>query len=406
MAASTGRRAIVIGGSLGGLIAANLLLRAGWRVDVYERVGEALAGRGAGIVTHDELFGALERAGVRVDDSVGVRVERRVAFDRDGSVLGERPMRQVLTAWGRLYRLLKDALPAERYHFGHELQRVDQDERSVTARFAGGASETGELLVAADGIRSTVRAQMLPEARPAYAGYVAWRGLAGERALGASTYAALFEKFGFCLPPGEQMLGYPVAGPNNSTEPGTRRYNFVWYRPADAQEALPALLTDETGRRYTHSIPPDRIRAEVIEAMRRDADALLAPQFAEVVCNAALPLLQPIFDLESARLAFGRVAIIGDAAFVARPHCGMGVTKAAGDAVALLDCLAPGDDVPAALRAYEAARRLFGAFIVGHARRLGEAMRSPGRAAAESTRAGKIRAAEFVMNQIAVDLPY
>lgn len=405
MTASTGARAIVIGGSLGGLIAANLLLRAGWRVDVYERVGEALAGRGAGVVTHEELFRALERAGVRIDDSVGVRVERRVAFDRDGSVLGEQPMVQVLTAWGRLYRLLKDALPAERYHFGRELQHVEQDERSVTARFAGGGSETGELLVAADGIRSTVRAQMLPEARPVYAGYVAWRGLAGERSLCAATHAALFEKFGFCLPPGEQMLGYPVAGPNNSTEPGKRRYNFVWYRPADEKEALPGLLTDDAGRRYEHSIPPDRIRAEVIGAMRRDAEALLAPQFAEVVRDAALPLLQPIFDLESARLAFGRVAIIGDAAFVARPHCGMGVTKAAGDAVAMLNCLAAGDDVPSALRAYEAARRPFGTFVVGHARHLGEAMRSPGRAAAESTLAGRVRAAEFVMSEIAVDLP-
>ena len=406
MSVAAGRRAIVVGGSLGGLIAANLLLRAGWRVDVYERVGEALAGRGAGIVTHEELFRALERAGVHIDDSVGVRVERRVAFDRDGSVLGERPMVQVLTAWGRLYRLLKDALPAERYHFGRELQRVEQDERSVTARFAGGGSETGELLVAADGIRSAIRAQMLPEARPVYAGYVAWRGLAGERSLCAATHGALFEKFGFCLPPGEQMLGYPVAGPNYSTEPGKRRYNFVWYRPADEREVLPGLLTDEAGRRYEHSIPPDRIRAKVIEAMRRDAEALLAPQFAEVVRNAALPLLQPIFDLESARIAFDRVAIIGDAAFVARPHCGMGVTKAAGDAAAMLDCLAASDDVPAALRAYEAARRPFGTFIVGHARHLGEAMRSTGRAAAESTLAGRIRAAEFVMREIAVDLPH
>ena len=74
------KRALVIGGSLGGLFAANLLLRAGWRADVYEKTGEALAARGAGLATHPELMRALERAGAPLDESVGVRVRRRVAL--------------------------------------------------------------------------------------------------------------------------------------------------------------------------------------------------------------------------------------------------------------------------------------------------------------------------------------
>lgn len=75
-------------------------------------------------------------------------------------------------------------------------------------------------------------------------------------------------------------------------------------------------------------------------------------------------------------MAFGRIALLGDAAFVARPHCGMGVTKAAGDAMALLDALTQHEDVPKALKAYEGPRVEFGAFIVNHARALGAYMQA------------------------------
>ncbi len=83
------RRALIIGGSLGGLFAANLLHGAGWEVEVFERVGEALADRGAGIVTHDELFLALRRVGVSIDETIGVEAFSRVTLDRDGRVIAE-----------------------------------------------------------------------------------------------------------------------------------------------------------------------------------------------------------------------------------------------------------------------------------------------------------------------------
>src|SRR5512139_1516271 len=151
-------KAIVVGGSLGGLFAANLLHRAGWDVRLYERTGEALAGRGAGIVTHPELHEALRRAGVTIDETLGVPVPGRITLARDGSVEAERPLPQVLTAWGRLYHLLKGALPSERYRFGRNVDRVDQDGQAVVVHFSDGATDRCDLLVAADGIRSTIRA--------------------------------------------------------------------------------------------------------------------------------------------------------------------------------------------------------------------------------------------------------
>ena len=134
-----------------------------------------------------------------------------------------------------------------------------------------------------------------------YAGYAAWRGLLAE----AEVAPDLFEQFSFCLPPGEQMLGYPVAGENNDLRAGHRRYNWVWYRPADEATVLTDLLTDASGHTHALSIPPPLIRPSVLEATRRAARQVLAPAFAAVVAATKLPFLQPIYDLEAPAMAFG-----------------------------------------------------------------------------------------------------
>lgn len=396
------KSAIVIGGSLGGLFAANLLHRAGWDVQVYERVAQELEGRGAGIVTHPELMEMLGRAGVTVDDSIGVRVQERVTLARDGSIVGRRGLPQVLTAWSRLYNVLRSAFPSERYHNGMQLASVQQDASGVTASFANGQRARAGLLVAADGIRSTVRNALLPETKPSYAGYVAWRGLVEEAALSERARSEMFPFFAFGLPPREQMIAYPVAGKDNTTEPGRRRYNFVWYRPADEATVLQDLLTDATGKAWPDGIPPPLIRPEIVAQARRAARDVLAPQFAELVEKTESLFFQPIHDLESPRLAFGRVALLGDSAFVARPHCGMGVTKAAGDARELAAALASTDDVAAALRDYEQRRLGVGSSIVNHARALGAYMQAQLRTPEEQAMAEKYRSAETVMRDTAV----
>ena len=135
-------------------------------------------------------------------------------------------------------------------------------------------SERADLLLGADGIRSTVRGLCAPGSDPLYAGYVAWRALIAESAMPREVHRDIFPYMAFCLPPGEQMLGYPVAGADNDLRPGHLRYNMVWYRPADERTELVALLTDENGVAHSMSIPPPLISKASIAAMRRGGAAV------------------------------------------------------------------------------------------------------------------------------------
>jgi len=392
------RRALVIGGSLGGLLCANVLARAGWDVEVFEQASEELAGRGAGIISHPALFHVLEYIGVPLDDSYGVDIPLRGTLDRSGAIVATLASQQIFTSWGRLYQLLKSAFPAEQYRFGHTFEGLEQDLKGVTARFTNGSAARGDLLVGADGIRSAVRAQVAPEAKLLYAGYIGWRGLADENAVTPAAHRVLSDKLAFCLPPREMMLCYPIAGFANSTRPGERCLNFVWYRPADEARELPRLCTDAAGKCHGTSIPPPLIRPEIVDEMRRAANELLAPQIAEVVQHAKQPFFQPIFDVESPHMAFGRVALLGDAAFVARPHVGMGVTKGAGDALALADCLRSAKgNIAAGLKLYESRRLRFNAGVVARGRELGAWLQG-----SNSPEAKRHHTPEAVMSEIAV----
>lgn len=328
-------RALVIGGSLGGLLAANMLRAVGWEVEVFERSASALGGRGGGLVLQPDILTALRFAQLDPERLPSVPSDDRLALDRGDRILQRSHMPQAQTSWNVLYRALRDGLPPARLHAGRRFARYEQEGQRVTAHFADGASETADLLIGADGARSTVRAQMQADVGPAYAGYVAWRGVVPEALLPQATREKLDRAFVFQQGDGHLLLAYLVPGEGESVEVGQRRWNWIWYRRVAQGAPLEALLTDRDGRTHAASLRPGAVRPEHIAALLGDARQLAAPSFRVLIETTQAPFVQAIMDMEVPKMLDGRVLLCGDAAFVARPHTAGGTAKAAADALTL-----------------------------------------------------------------------
>lgn len=381
------RRALIIGGSIGGLFAGHLLRQAGWDATIFERSAGDLADRGAGLGISAEILNAMRRIGLRVSRSYCFQVQSSIWLDQRGEIAYESPRRANGSAWSIIYQPLRQAFPAARYRTGMALTGVEQDSAGVTAIFADGTRERGDLLVAADGVFSTVRRQFMPEVEPRSAGYIAWRGLLDQKDLPQAAKEKLLDRCCFSFPDGEMAVHLPVPG---------NRYYFIWYRPTD-RATQAELFTDASGRSHGLSIPPPLIRPQFIAEMKAAARAKLSPVLGDIVTRVALPLLQSITDMETSRMAFGRVALLGDSAFVARPHVVAGTTKAALDATSLADALGGAATIEAALQRYEAERLEFGRAIVGHSRYLGAYLEGQLKPLAERSAAERERDPKQIM---------
>lgn len=363
-------RVAVAGGSLAGLFIACLLRKAGHDAHVYERSSTGLAGRGAGLVPQEDVFVALRRLGLFELATVGVVARERIFLDRAGDIIARYATPQMHVSWDQLYGGLRDLLGPEAYHVGHSAVEAGQDRDMAWLEFAAHPRVEADLVIGADGIGSHVRAAVVGTAQRAhYTGYVAWRGLVPEEALTGPAAETLLDRFAFYTARASQALGYVVPGPAGETIPGARRYNWVWYRRANLSETL----TGRDGVVHPFSLGRGQMGETARDALRAAGQKLLPPQFRDALLAEPDPFVQAIFDYETPRMVDGRLALIGDSAFVARPHTAMGVGKAAAEALALADALAS-QPVEAALRAYERLRLPQGRAIVQYGRRLGEFM--------------------------------
>lgn len=363
------KRAVVIGGSLAGLFTGTLLRAIGWQVDIYERSPHELDSRGGGVVLQPDVVMAFQKAEIP-HDALGVVANERYYLQRDGSIQ-RMPMRQTLTSWNLLYGLMRRQFPDQHYHQGKVLTQVQPDE--ATAIFADGTRETGDLLIGADGPTSTVRQQLLPTHGPEYAGYVAYRGLIDEPDLEPEAAEIFTERFVFYDFPNSHILEYVIPGENESLVPGERRFNWVWYVNYDQETELPRLLTDKNGKRRAYSIPPGMMAPAIEAEMRSYANQVLVAPFQKLVEATKAPFVQSILDLSVPQMAFDRIALVGDAAFVPRPHTAASTSKAAANAISLANALvAHNHDVPNALKAWEADQLALGMNLLRHGQGLGE----------------------------------
>src|SRR4051812_23564035 len=126
MTASRQRKAVIAGGSVGGLFLGNMLLRQSWAVEIFERAASGLESRGAGIAGHAELTAILKSIGVSGERPPGIDVTGRVAFDRHGNQLASFDYPQYLTSWSSVFNLLHAAFPTAHYRLAAGLQEIEQ----------------------------------------------------------------------------------------------------------------------------------------------------------------------------------------------------------------------------------------------------------------------------------------
>ncbi|ANB77600.1 hypothetical protein AYM40_30335 [Paraburkholderia phytofirmans OLGA172] len=343
---STQQRAVIVGGSLSGLFTATALRAIGWHVDVFEQSPNELDSRGGGIVLQPDVLEAFRFGGVSIPTDIGVDSGDRIYLDREDRIVQRFSMPQTQTSWSLIYNAMRRGLPAGVVHPGERFTRLEEIDDEVVAHFESGRTATGDILIGADGSRSAVRAQVLPGTHPSYAGYVAWRGLVEENDLPSSAAAVLRDRFTFQQGESHLMLIYLVPGENGTTRVGTRRWNWVWYRPVTASE-LVALMLDRFGKQRSTSLPPGTTKDADISELRSAAQALLAPTLQKLVFATAEPFVQAIQDLAVNRMVFNRTILLGDSAFVPRPHTAGSTAKAAVNAVTLAHALS-GDATPLA----------------------------------------------------------
>jgi 2,6-dihydroxypyridine 3-monooxygenase len=362
-----------MGGSLGGLTAGLVLRDAGCDVRVLERSRTPLEGRGAGIVLHPATVRYFTHNRILKLDQVSAPADWVRYIDSDGSVIHQEPCRYRFTSYYTLHQGLLRAMDPERYVMGAEVVDFEQSSDAVSVRLGDGATQRCELLVAADGIHSTARRKLLPDVTPSYAGYVGWRGTVAASDVSRRAFEEQHGAITYHVGRNTHILTYPIPDFDGSIASARRRINFVWYLNVALGADLDDLMTDRKGVLREASLAPGAVEDRHVRALFALAESSLPGSIAEVVIGSEEPFVQVVFDVEVPRMAFGRVCLIGDAAFAIRPHAAAGTAKAAEDAWRLAAALkASNDHAVEALAAWEPGQLALGRQVLERARDIGD----------------------------------
>ena len=272
--------------------------------------------------------------------------------------------------WGVLWRHLRHSVSNERYWTACEASRLTTAADGALVVDCKSRALEVDLVVGADGYRSTVREWMGQHAQPLSAGYVLWRGTVPEAAVAEhALHLDATRPLTVGYRRGHAMI-YLLPTDDGGTEPGRRLVNWAIYETVPTAELGPLFGSDD--RSALRSIVPGQASPAQRAYIRSLVGEQLPVFLEQIVAATAEPFCQPIHDLTVTSYATGAVALVGDAGSVARPHAGAGVGKALDDAFALVDALDAANDTRAALAAYDSERLRVGNELVDTGRRLGE----------------------------------
>jgi salicylate hydroxylase len=328
-------KVLIAGGGIGGITALLALRQRGIAAELFEQAA-AFGQVGAGLQVSGNATRVLRTLGL--GDALA-----RVAYYPEGrdyrawdtgdrlyyTPLGKRAEAHFGAPYYTAHRadlldVLLGGLGTESFHLGSRIERFDQDDDSVTITLADGSTATGDILVGADGIHSTVRGQMFGKELPRYTGNVAWRGLVPAERV---AHLDVAEVAGVWMGPNRSIVQYYIAGGKTFNWIGISRSEQPARESWLAEGRIEDALAEYAGWH-------DTIRTTIAATPR--------------VLRQALYDREPLPDWR-----IGRVVLLGDAAHPMMPFYAQGAAQSIEDAYVLAGCLAATPDAPvAALERY------------------------------------------------------
>jgi 2-polyprenyl-6-methoxyphenol hydroxylase-like FAD-dependent oxidoreductase len=340
---SANLKAIIIGGGIGGPVAAMFLKRAGIEAHIYEAQPAPDDDQGYFLNVASNGLHVLRALGLDAQVAAeGFPIPRMVMWNGSGKRLGEvrngvapgQGAVSVVAKRGALHRLVREAALRQGVpiSWGKTLADIDITAgQQVVARFADGTTARGDLLIGSDGIHSRTRQIIDPGApKPAYTGLISCGGYARGTSLAPTpdTQHFIFGKRAF--------FGYFV---KQSGE--IYWFSNIAYPGAPRRSELEAIGHAEWQRR-------------LLDAHQGDP-----PFVQEIIRATAGPIgAYPIYDVPSTPIWHkGPVVLLGDAAHATSPSAGQGSSLAMEDAMMLAKCLRDAPAIEDAFAAYEKLRR-------------------------------------------------
>jgi FAD-dependent urate hydroxylase len=342
-------RIVIIGGGLSGVASALALIRAGHDVQVFEQA-DALRTGGYGLILWPNGTGIVRELGVDID-GLGHRLDQVDIQSKDGQPRIRVDLASIADKFGApslvirrtaLVAELAAALPENCLRLGMRLSEVkqegDRSGRPVIASFADGSEIEADVLVGADGHRSTIRRHALSDDSATYMGWATWHGTTPLPSdLSAShRVRTLADRVGLCVmhPLGGDLL------------------YWAFETPFSDGDTLPATAVNDGSGRYAHD------GGSVVENLRARFQGFGSPipELLSVIKDEDVSLFPHILHRVRRSWGRGRITLAGDAAHAVSPRTGMGANQALEDAWMLGRVLARPGDVVQQLREYEAAR--------------------------------------------------